>query len=91
MCRPWATPLGRDLGGRGGVAVREGSAVYSRDGTVHRLTYDPDSGALRHFVVREGVLFTEDVALPASLIERVDDDVVRLAVDAGELPGQGPP
>jgi uncharacterized protein YrrD len=69
--------------------IREGSAVLSRDGreigVVHRLTYEPNSGALRHFVVREGVFLTKDMALPASLIDRVDDGMVRLSVDAGEL------
>lgn len=71
------------------VVIQEGSAVLSRDskevGAVHRLTYEPNSGVLRHFVVREGVLFTKDVALPASLIARFDDDLVQLRADAIEL------
>jgi sporulation protein YlmC with PRC-barrel domain len=72
------------------AVIREGSAVLSRDGKevgiVHRLSYDPNDGVLRHFVVREGMLFTKDVAFPASLIARVNDGMVQLSVDADDLP-----
>jgi hypothetical protein len=40
---------------------------------------------LRRFVVREGLFFTRDVELPASLIDRVIDGMIRLGVDSDEL------
>jgi sporulation protein YlmC with PRC-barrel domain len=65
--------------------IDEGSDVMSRDGEkvgdVHRVSVDTATGRPISFVVRKGFLFTEDLELPASLIESVDDGVVYLNVD----------
>jgi len=69
--------------------IRKGSAVVGREGKevgiVDRLTYDPNNGSLRRFVVREGLFFTRNVELPASLIAGADDGMIRLNVDSDEL------
>ncbi len=62
--------------------VGEGSAVKSSDGEhvgdVHRLVFDAETGEVTGLVVRQGVLFTEDVELPAALISSADDGVIYL-------------
>jgi uncharacterized protein YrrD len=74
------------------AVVGEGSAVVDRDGEmvgdVHALVFDPDSGRLTGVVVREGIIFTKDVELPATLIAGVDDGVISLNALASELPAQ---
>lgn len=69
--------------------IDEGSDVMSRDGEkvgdVHRVSVDTDTGRPVSFVVRKGFLFTEDLELPASLIESVDDGVVYLNVDKDQV------
>jgi uncharacterized protein YrrD len=71
------------------AVVTEGSEVWSRDeqkvGHVHRLSFDPESGALSEVVVRSGFLFTTDTALPARLIDEVGNGLIRLRVDAAML------
>jgi sporulation protein YlmC with PRC-barrel domain len=66
--------------------ISEGGDVKSRDGqkigTLHHLTFDPDTNQLARFVVRNGFLFTEDIDLPASLIAVIEDGVVYLTSDA---------
>lgn len=70
------------------AVIKEGSPVKDRVGktvgSVHRLTFDPASGHLTHLAVRQGVLFTHDVELPAALIAGVGEGEVTLAVPAAE-------
>ncbi len=40
--------------------------------------FDADTGEVTGLVVRKGVLFTEDVELPAALVASADDGVIYL-------------
>jgi uncharacterized protein YrrD len=70
------------------AVVGEGSDVLSKDGEmlgqIHRLTFDEDTGRLIGIVVRQGLIFTEDVELPASLVASVDDGMIYLTLNAAE-------
>jgi sporulation protein YlmC with PRC-barrel domain len=69
--------------------VGEGATVKSRDGEkvgeLHRISIEAETGRVLSLVVRRGVLFGEDVELPASAISSVGDGVVYLNLNAGEL------
>lgn len=73
------------------AVIGEGSEVFGRDGekvgTVHELTFNPSNSELTGLVVHKGLLFGKDTALPASLIESVDDGAVYLKVPAREAVG----
>jgi sporulation protein YlmC with PRC-barrel domain len=66
------------------AVIEEGSDVKDRAGEkigeLHRLTFDPDSGEPTGIVVRKGFLFTEDVPLPADLIESASDGEIHLSI-----------
>lgn len=68
------------------AVIREGSAVRDQAGepvgTLHRLVFDTQTGQLTELVVRQGLIAAHDLALPATLIQRLDDRVVVLAVSA---------
>jgi sporulation protein YlmC with PRC-barrel domain len=68
------------------AVIREGSSVRDRAGepvgTLHRLIFDSETGHLSELVVRQGLIAAQDLALPAALIQRLDDRVVVLAVSA---------
>jgi uncharacterized protein YrrD len=70
------------------AVVQEGSKVFSREeesvGEVHQLTFDQQTGALTHIVVRRGFIFAKDTELPASMIASVGDGAVTLSVSAAE-------
>jgi sporulation protein YlmC with PRC-barrel domain len=69
--------------------VGEGATVKSRDGEkvgeLHRIAFEAETGRVRSLVVRRGILFSEDVELPASAIASVGDGVVYLNLDASAL------
>jgi len=71
------------------AVIEEGSDVRSRDdesvGSVHRVIFDPATGRPSALVIRRGLLFTEDVELPADLIQSIGDQVVYLNVDQGSV------
>ncbi|MGH2346552.1 MAG: PRC-barrel domain-containing protein [Chloroflexota bacterium] len=71
------------------AVVQEGSKVFSREeepvGEVHQLTFDQQTGALTHIVVRRGFIFAKDTELPASIIASVRDGAVTLSVSAAEV------
>jgi uncharacterized protein YrrD len=73
------------------AVIGEGSDVFGRDGekvgTVHELTFNPASNELTGLVVHKGIIFGKDTALPASLIDAVDDGAVYLKVNAREAVG----
>lgn len=58
-------------------------------GVTDSLVIDPTNGEVHSIVVRKGLLFPTDRILSAHLIERVDDQGVRVSIsseDAAELP-----
>src|SRR5579884_1165621 len=71
------------------AVVGEGSDVKDRDGEkvgdVARLGFDPASGRLEKLVVRRGFLGTEEVEVPANLVDSVGDGVVYLRVTADQV------
>jgi uncharacterized protein YrrD len=71
------------------AVVGEGSDVIDREGqkvgTVHDLTFDPESGRLTQLVVQKGFIFHTDVTLPASLVARADGGALYLKVAADEI------
>ncbi len=73
------------------AVIKEGSEVVGRDGekvgTVHELTFNPSNSELTGLVVHKGLLFGKDTALPASMIDSVEDGVIHLKVDARQAVG----
>jgi sporulation protein YlmC with PRC-barrel domain len=73
---------------RENAIVDKGSDVLGRDGekvgTVHELTFDPTTNELTGLVVHKGLIMGKDATVPASLIDKVDDGIVYLKVDARE-------
>lgn len=67
------------------AVIDRGSNVMSRDGRkvgeVESITLDTTTGHPTRFVIRKGLLFTEDLELPVSTIASVDDGVVYLNLD----------
>jgi len=74
------------------AVIEEGSEVLGCDGkkvgSVHRIVFDSANGRPLAIVIRKGLLFTEDVELPASLIASANDGVVYLTVDGDEAKQQ---
>jgi CBS domain-containing protein/sporulation protein YlmC with PRC-barrel domain len=54
-------------------------------GTVKEVISDALSGGLTHVVVRTGLIFSKDKAIPADLIDGVEGDEVCLKVDKSEV------
>jgi uncharacterized protein YrrD len=71
------------------AVIDEGSDVKGSDdekiGELHSLSFDPATGELTSFVVRQGFLFTQDHQLPADLISSVNDGVVYLSLTKDEV------
>jgi uncharacterized protein YrrD len=70
------------------VAITEGTDVECTDGkigVVDRVQIDAQSGRLEGIVVREGVLFTHQVLVPAAWIASADADAVRLSVTKDQV------
>ncbi len=80
--------LNRDLTN---AVIEDGDAVLSRDGEkvgeVHSVTVDLETRRPTRLVVRKGFLFTEDVELPWTAIDGVDDGKVHLTLSKGEVEG----
>jgi uncharacterized protein YrrD len=74
------------------AVIEAGSDVVSADGhrvgEVYILTFDTDNGRPLSLIVRRGLLFHEDIALPAQTIRSVDDGVVYLNVDQAHIAQQ---
>jgi uncharacterized protein YrrD len=77
---------------RNNAVIEAGDDVISADGhnvgEVHTLTFDTDNGKPLSLVVRRGILFHEDIALPAQTIASVDDGVVFLNVERAHIAEQ---
>jgi len=75
---------------RAGIAV--GSEVVSRDletvGVVRRFVFDRETGALTGVVIHDEARFTQDLALPWTVIAKLQGGVVYLVLDTGELLGR---
>lgn len=64
------------------MQLQIGADVYTpsgeKAGRVDRVVIDPDSKKVSHFVVRRGLLFTEDKVVPMSLVHQIDKQRVTL-------------
>lgn len=73
----------------GTVALEEGARVISKDGNhvgnIEQVIVEPEDNRATHFVVNEGVLFTNKKLIPVTWISGIDEDEVRLSVGSGTL------
>lgn len=63
------------------VTIRRGQRVLASDGPIGRVDQvlvDAATGRVKHLVVRQGLLFSRDVAVPADWVATVEDGVVVL-------------
>lgn len=63
------------------VAIRRGQRVVASDGPIGRVDMvlvDAAMGRVKHLVVRQGLLFSRDVAVPADWVSTVEEDAVIL-------------
>ncbi len=71
------------------LAVRRGAWVEATDGRVGRVDeflVDPKNDRVTHIVLREGHLWgQEDVTIPISEIERIEENTVRLKIDKRKI------
>ncbi len=95
LAAPWlpvlSSPLSpreeaeRQAQDRDNAVIEAGNDVISADGhkvgEVYVLTFDTNDGKPLSLIIRRGLLFHEDIALPAQTIGSVDDGVVYLNVD----------
>jgi sporulation protein YlmC with PRC-barrel domain len=74
---------------RGELGIRRGARVTARDGRVGRLdefAVEATTGGITHLIMRSGHLWgQEEVAIPVSAIERIEEDRVFLKVDRKEV------
>jgi sporulation protein YlmC with PRC-barrel domain len=73
----------------GKLAIRRGARVVARDGQVGRVdefVVDRRSEHITHLVMREGHLWEQqDVVIPVSYIEHIDDNTVYLNIDKASV------
>jgi uncharacterized protein YrrD len=73
----------------GTVALEEGARVISQEGNhignVEQVIVDPEDNRATHFVINEGLLFTNKKLVPVMWIDRIEENEVRLAVTSGLL------
>jgi uncharacterized protein YrrD len=81
----------------GRIAISEGAQVVSGDdkhiGNVEQVITDTESNTVTHFVVGKGFLLKEHKMVPAFWVTGVDEDKVRLSVEASlfdRLPDYNP-
>jgi sporulation protein YlmC with PRC-barrel domain len=71
------------------LAVRRGARVVATDGEVGRVDeflIDPDNGKITHLILREGHIWDpEDVTIPVSQIERIEENAVHLKLDKNAI------
>ena len=67
------------------AVIERGADVLSSDGEkigeVDSVSFDPQTGRPTGFLVRHGILFSEDVEIPAGAVASVDDGVIQLKTD----------
>jgi sporulation protein YlmC with PRC-barrel domain len=75
----------------GEVAVRRGAFVEATDGRVGQVDeflVDPTNEQITHLVLREGHLWGQkDVTIPASVIDRIEEDTIYLKLDKRSVGG----
>ena len=80
---PAYVPKTKQLIPEGTVALEEGAKVVSKDGkyvgNIEQVIVDPQDNRVTHFVVNEGVLFTERKLIPVLWISQINEDEVRLS------------
>ncbi len=73
----------------GGIAFHPGTLIEATDGKVGQVNeflVDPASEHITHLVMKEGHFWhKKEIAIPASVIDRVENDVVRLKISKTEL------
>ena len=73
----------------GELAIRRGARVIAQDGQVGQVdefVVDRRSEHITHLVMREGHLWAQqDVTIPVSYIEHMDDDAVYLTIDKASI------
>jgi sporulation protein YlmC with PRC-barrel domain len=71
------------------AVIERGSDVISSDGEkvgeVDSVSFDPESGHPTGFLVRHGILFSEDVEIPAEAVASVDDGIINLKADKEQI------
>jgi len=72
------------------LVISRGAKVHSADGHkvghVDEFIVEKENGHITHLILREGHLFgTEDVSIPTSEIERIDDEDVHLKLSKKEI------
>lgn len=65
--------------------VHVNDAQGKKVGELDRVVIDPRGGEVTHIVIQRGFIFNDDKVVPVELIERTDDEQVRLNVDAEQL------
>ena len=68
--------------------VKRGTPVSNAHGQVGKLEHvvaDPDSGAITHLVIRQGLLFSHDTTIPLALVEQVTEEGIFIAATDEEL------
>lgn len=95
LARPEAVnlPLEHERVPLGELALRRGADIEASDGHVGKLgeLLVDEEGRITHIVLMEGHLWgRKEVAVPISLIEDVEEDLVRLRVDKSFVDGLPP-
>lgn len=71
------------------VALDEGARVVSKDdnhvGNIEEVIVEPEDNRVTHFVVKEGMLFSEKKLVPVTWISGITEDQVRLSVNSSVL------
>jgi len=70
----------------GSIPLKEGARVESADGTrvgnVESVFTDPSTGKATHFLIAKGIFLKDQKLVPTQWILKVEEDTVKLAVDA---------
>lgn len=81
--------IARERVPEGGIAFHPGTLIEATDGKVGQVDeflIDPASEHITHLVMKEGHLWhTKEIAIPASEIDRVENDVVRLKISKAQI------
>ncbi len=71
------------------IPLKEGARVVSADdkhvGSIERVFVDSETEKVTHFLVSEGVLFKEHKLIPSAWVNTINEEAVRLGVDADVL------
>jgi uncharacterized protein YrrD len=68
--------------------VEQGTLVINSEGVIGKLEHvitDKESGAVTDLLVRQGAIFTSELEIPASFVDRVSEDGIFVSVTNKEL------